>query len=50
MYLYNFNSCCCGRWSRTNSCQHDDRAGSTVLILVVVDDGLVRKGQVVGRI
>lgn len=42
MYLYNFNPCCSGQWSRTHSSQYDDWTACTVLILVVVEDGLVR--------
>ena len=41
MYLYNFNPCCSGQWSRTHSSQYDDWTACTVLILIVVEDGLV---------
>ena len=35
------NPCCSGQWSRTHSSQYDDWTACTVLILIVVEDGLV---------
>ena len=42
MYLYNFNPCCSGRWSRTQQLLLQMLFAMLVLILVVVEDGLVR--------
>ena len=45
MYLYNFNPCCSGQWSSTHSNQYDDWTACTVLILILVEDGLVLGSQ-----
>ena len=35
------NPCCSGQWSSTHSSQYDAWTACTVLILIVVEDGLV---------
>ena len=40
--LNSLNPCCSGQWSRTARCIHSMFIELSVLILVVVDNGLVR--------
>ena len=40
MFMYIFNSCCSGRWSRTFQNENIEPC-PYVLILVVVEDGIV---------
>ena len=46
MRLLSLNPCCSGRWSRTFGRLQVGRHVQRVLILVVVDNGLVRKDMV----
>lgn len=42
MFIYNFNPCCSGQWSRTARYRSYLHKRQMVLILIVMEDGLVQ--------
>lgn len=49
MFMYIFNPCYSGRWSRTKRCTPSYACKRVVLILIVMEDGLVRYRALVTR-